>query len=105
MLPSVEGSGKKLKILHAIPQAIVLESVFIGPLWAMDCLAPQRPYVPADLAMTVEYADLIRWDFEEYIEDIQQHFRCLDEERARAFEEAQEVSQEYGRFLKALGNE
>ena len=96
---------KKLKILHAIPQAIVLGSVFIGPLWAMDCLAPQRPYVPADPDLAVEYADLIRLDFEEYIEDIQQHFRCLDAERARAFEEAQEVSQEYGRFVKALGNE
>ena len=71
----------------------------------MECLAPLRPYVPADAAMTVEYSDLIRRDFEAYIEDIQQHFRCLDEERARAFEEAQEVSQEYGNFVKALGNE
>ena len=96
---------RKLKILHTIPQAIVLGSAFIGPQWAMDCFAPQRPYVPADPSVAVEYADLIRRDFEEYIEDIQQHFRCLDEERARAFEEAQEVSQEYGRFLKALGNE
>lgn len=96
---------KKLKILHAIPQAIVLGYISIGPLWAMECLAPQRPYVPADPAMATEYADLIRRDFEEYIEDIQQHFRCLGEERARAFEEAQEVSQEYGKFVKSFGNE
>jgi hypothetical protein len=48
------------------------------------------------------YADLIRVDFESYIADVQDYFRCLDEERARAFVEAREVSEEYGRFLDAL---
>lgn len=96
---------KKLKILHAITHAIVLGYVSVGPLWAMECLAPQRPYVPADPEMATEYADLIRRDFEQYIADIQQHFRCLDEERARAFGEAQEVSQEYGTFVKSFGSE
>lgn len=85
-----------------IPQAILLGSVFNGALSAADCFAPQRPFVPSDPALAVEYADLIRRDFEDYIQDIQQHFRCLDKERARAFEEAQEVSQEYGAFLRGL---
>ena len=31
------------------------------------------------------YADLIRGDFEAYIADVQEYFRCIDEERARAF--------------------
>nr|WP_237685067.1 hypothetical protein [Szabonella alba] len=48
------------------------------------------------------YADLIRGDFESYIADVQDYFRCLDEERARAFVEAREVSEEYGRFIEAL---
>ena len=30
---------------------------------------------------------------------VQEHFRCLDDERVRAFEEAREVSDEYGQFL------
>ena len=48
------------------------------------------------------YADLIRSDFESYIADVQHYFRCLDTERARAFVEAREVSDDYARFLNAL---
>ena len=48
------------------------------------------------------YAELIRADFEAYIADVQIYFRCLDAERTRAFIEAQEVSEEYGRFQRAL---
>lgn len=48
------------------------------------------------------YADLIRGDFEAYIADVQEYFRCIDEERAQAFVEAREVTEEYGRFLDAL---
>lgn len=69
---------------------------------AGSCLAPPRPFVPSDSQAARDYADLIRTDFESYIEDIQRYFRCLDSERARAFEEAREVSEEYGRFLKLV---
>nr|WP_245964011.1 hypothetical protein [Roseibaca ekhonensis] len=48
------------------------------------------------------YAELIRADFETYIANVQDYFRCVDEERARAFAEAREVSEGYGRFLKAV---
>jgi len=48
------------------------------------------------------YADLIRSDFESYIADVQHYFRCLDTERARAFVEAREVSEDYARFLNAV---
>lgn len=73
------------------------------PAIAESCLAPPRPYVPSDPAAAREYADLIRRDFELYIEDIQAYFRCLEAERARAFEEAREVSKEYGAFLERVG--
>lgn len=63
------------------------------------CLPPERPFLPGDPEDTRAYADLIRSDFEGYIVDIQDYFRCLDAERARAFVEAQEVSQDYGRFV------
>ena len=66
---------------------------------AETCFAPSRPFVPNDPQAAQEYADLIRNDFEAYIQDIQSYFRCLDDERARAFQEAREVSEEYGRFL------
>ena len=70
-----------------------------GPGFADSCLAPTRPFVPNGPQAAREYSDIIRRDFELYIRDIQSYFRCLEEERARAFEEAREVSEEYGRFL------
>ena len=48
------------------------------------------------------YADLLRSDFEGYIADIQEYFRCLDAERQRAFQEAREVSEDYGRLVELL---
>jgi hypothetical protein len=71
---------------------------------AASCLAPPRPFVPSDSEAARDYADLIRGDFETYIQDIQTYFRCLDSERARAFEEVREVSEEYGRFLQLVGD-
>jgi hypothetical protein len=60
--------------------------------------------VPSDSRAAQDYADIIRQDFEDYIQDIQSYFRCLDEERARAFEEAREVSEDYGRLLQLVGD-
>lgn len=71
---------------------------------AQTCYAPQRPFVPTDLQDLQQYRDLIGRDFETYIADIQSYFRCLETERARAFEEAREVSEEYGRFLELTAN-
>ena len=70
---------------------------------AETCFAPSRPFVPNDPQAAQEYADLIRNDFEAYIQAIQNYFRCLDDERARAFQEAREVSEEYGRFHRLDG--
>ncbi|MCZ4259098.1 hypothetical protein O4H53_26455 [Sulfitobacter sp. G21635-S1] len=69
---------------------------------AQSCLAPTRPFLPSDSQTARDYADIIRGDFEDYIQDIQSYFRCLDQERARAFEEAREVSEEYRLFLGLL---
>lgn len=74
-----------------------------GPV-AQTCYAPPRPFVPTDPQDVQEYRDLIGRDFETYIADIQAYFRCLEEERARALEEAREVSEEYGRFLRITGD-
>jgi hypothetical protein len=74
--------------------------VAVGPVHA--CTPPERPFLPASREDMRAYADLIRGDFEAYIADVQEYFRCLDEERARAFIEAREVSEEYGRFLDAV---
>ncbi len=85
-------------------QAAVLLACLAEAGVAGSCLAPPRPFVPSDSQAARDYADLIRGDFEVYIENIQSYFRCLDAERARAFEEAREVSEEYGRFLQLVGD-
>lgn len=83
-------------------QIIVFLILWAGGASAQTCFAPSRPFVPSDPQAAQEYADLIRADFEVYIQDIQSYFRCLDDERARAFQEAREVSEEYGRFLGSV---
>jgi len=69
---------------------------------AHACAPPERPFLPQAQDDMRTYADLIRGDFETYIVDVQEYFRCLDAERARAFIEAREVSEDYGRFVKAV---
>ncbi|MFQ1701890.1 hypothetical protein ACJ5NV_14980 [Loktanella agnita] len=91
--------------MKACKSAAFHTSVFLliclsGTAAAQTCYAPQRPFVPTDPDDVQEYRDLIGRDFETYIADIQSYFRCLEAERARAFEEAHEVSEEYGRFLQ-----
>ena len=68
---------------------------------ASPCIAPERPYLPQSRADMRLYADLLRADFETYIAEVKVYFRCLDAERARAFNEAREVSEAYGRFQRA----
>ena len=84
-----------------IPLALLI-TVLVAASPAYACTPPERPFLPASREDMRTFADLIRGDFEAYIADVQEYFRCLDEERARAFIEAREVSEEYGRFLDAV---
>lgn len=85
-------------------QAVVILSTLCSPGYAQTCLAPARPFLPNDSSNVRDYADILRRDFDLYIADIEAYFRCLDEERARAFKEAQEVSEDYARFLKMVSD-
>lgn len=85
-------------------QALALIICVPGPVSAESCFAPPRPFLPNDSQTARDYAGIIRGDFEDYIQDIQSYFRCLDGERARAFEEAREVSEDYGIFLQLVGD-
>lgn len=83
---------------------MVLLSCVPARVLAESCFAPPRPILPSDSLAARDYADIIRGDFEDYIQDIQSYFLCLDRERARAFEEAREVSEDYGWFLQLVGD-
>ncbi|MFO7771066.1 MAG: hypothetical protein R6V38_06905 [Roseovarius gahaiensis] len=67
-----------------------------GPGFADSRLAPPRPVLPSDSQAARDYADILRRDVEDDIQDIQGCFRCLDED-------AREVSEDYGRFLQRVG--
>lgn len=94
----------EMKQLQRIPQAILLTFILSGVAGAETCVPPVRPFVPDDLVAVAEFADLINKDFETYIYDVQAYFRCLEDERARAFEEARQVSQDYESFLQMRGD-
>ena len=83
-------------------KALIFVAFCPGAGTAATCSAPVRPYLPNDSQAARDYADIIRRDFETYITDIQSYLRCLEAERARAFQEAREVSQEYGRFIELI---
>ncbi len=88
--------------MQLIPQVILLIGTLAHPASGETCLTPQQPFVPSDPVAVFEYADLIRRDFEDYIRDIQDYFRCLELERDRAFREATEVTEEYETFLRRV---
>ena len=90
------------RLLHV--QAVVILSTLCSPGFAQSCLAPARPFLPNDSSSVLVYADILRRDFDLYIADIEAYFRCLDQERARAFKEAREVSEDYARFLKMVSD-
>lgn len=81
--------------------ALVATFGLIGQI-ANACTAPERPFLPERSEDVREYADLLRSDFEGYIADIQEYFRCLDAVRQRAFQEAREVSEDYGKLVELL---
>ncbi|MBP1806977.1 hypothetical protein [Rubellimicrobium aerolatum] len=80
--------------------ALYLIDAMVSPLSAQTsgCTPPIRPFLPSDPRDVQAYADLLRRDFETYIRDFGTYLRCLDTERARVFQEAQEVTADYGRF-------
>lgn len=82
-------SGALLAVLACALPALAQE---------VGCIPPVPPFVPSDPRDVQAYADLLRQDFETYIAEFGAYMRCLDAERARAFQEGQAVTREYGRF-------
>lgn len=66
------------------------------------CLPLSPPLLPSDARLMREFADLLRDEFEHYLSEVTLYFRCLDDERDRAWREASEVTAQYEAFLEAL---
>ena len=72
---------------------------------AGNCLPPIAPLMPTDADDVWAYADLLRRDAETYFDDVEQYFRCQDQERREVFDQAREVSEDYARVLEILGSD
>jgi len=81
---------------------VILMMALSTPGFAQGCMAPVVPFMPANPADIRTYADILRADFETYFADAQAYFHCLEQERSRAFVEAQEVTAAYARMLEVL---
>ena len=97
-------------MLHVITRMSCVSALLVGlgavvPCVAqpIGCIPPIRPFLPSDPRDVQAYADLLRQDFEAYIAHFGTYLQCLDAERARVFEEGQEVTQEYGRLQALTG--
>lgn len=90
--------------IHFDRSVLLMAMSLVAQQAAADtCIAPVRPYLPEEQQTVREYADLLRQDFELYVLDVSQYFRCLDQERTRAFEEAQAVTADYQRLMELTG--
>lgn len=66
------------------------------------CLPLVPPELPSDARLMREFEGLLRDEFEQYLNDVTEYFRCIDAERDRAWREAAGVTAQYGAFLEAL---
>ena len=71
---------------------------------AGSCLPPAPPWMPTDADDVQAYADLLKRDAEAYFADVENYFRCLDQQRREVFLQAQEATEEYARALEFLGD-
>ena len=71
---------------------------------AGSCLPPAPPWMPTNADDVQAYADLLKRDAEAYFADVENYFRCLDQQRREVFEQARVVSGDYARVLEFLND-
>ncbi|MEY8833623.1 hypothetical protein AB9K29_10800 [Phaeobacter italicus] len=71
---------------------------------AGSCLPPAPPWMPTDADDVQAYAYLLKRDAEAYFADVENYFRCLDQQRREVFEQARVVSGDYARVLEFLND-
>ncbi len=67
---------------------------------AGTCLPPAPPWLPTNADDVQAYADLLKRDAEAYFADVENYFRCQDQERREVFVQAREFSEAYARLLE-----
>lgn len=65
------------------------------------CQPPDAPMIALPVEVLAEYRTEIAAEFEAYFASVSVHIACLDEERARAMEEARSATEAYTRLLSS----
>ena len=66
------------------------------------CLAPEPAMTALPDEVLAEYRSEIAAEFETYFTAISDHIACLDEERARALEEARVATETYSTLINSI---
>lgn len=66
------------------------------------CLPPEAPMTELPVDVLAEYRAEIAAEFEAYFSSITEHIACLDEERARAMDEARAATEAYTRLITTI---
>jgi hypothetical protein len=66
------------------------------------CLPPEAPMTELPVEVLAEYRTEIAAEFEAYFSSITEHIACLDEERARAMDEARSATEAYTRIINTI---
>jgi hypothetical protein len=66
------------------------------------CLPPEAPMTELPIDVLAEYRTEIAAEFEAYFSLITEHIACLDEERARALDEASAATEAYARLINTI---
>lgn len=86
----------------------VVTCAFIGLVPAsaqpevIRCLPPEAPMTKLPVDVLAEYRTEIAAEFEAYFSSITEHIACLDEERARAMDEARAATEAYTRLINTI---
>jgi hypothetical protein len=65
-------------------------------------LPPEAPMTELPVDVLAEYRTEIAAEFEAYFSSITEHIACLDEERARAMDEARAATETYTRLINTI---
>lgn len=66
------------------------------------CLPPEAPMTELPVEVLAEYRTEIATEFEAYFAAISEHIACLDDERARAMDEARAATEAYTKLLNTI---
>lgn len=99
----LQHAARALRVLFA---AAACTAIGVVPAAAQPevirCLPPGAPMTELPVEVLAEYRTEIAAEFEAYFSSISAHIACLDEERARAMDEARAATEAYTRLINTI---